>query len=53
VSARTHIAGDAAVPISARRCAAGSYAMMSGVSWSSMRVMRSRSSSLRFFRRCT
>ena len=30
-----------------------SHAMMSGVSWSSIKVMRSRSSNLRFFRRCT
>ena len=35
---------------SARRL---TYAMISGVSWSSIKVMRSRNCSLRFFRRCT
>ena len=31
----------------------GGHAIISGVSWSSMKVMRSRNCSLRFFRRCT
>ena len=41
------------VSLALRARGGAGHAMISGVSWSSMKVMRSRNCSLRFFRRCT